>query len=78
MGTRGQQDTEGGGQGVGRRGGGGVFRAEGTYTWHRYHALPQETNSRALSFRASHPRRPPNVPLAGDRTGWRGATGSGG
>ena len=74
--------VRGGGGGVawGWRGGGGGLgggagvSCGGTYTRHRYHALPNGKNTQALSFGGfapglSYPRRPSNRTLAGDKTG---------
>ena len=63
----------GGGAGVGAGGGAGVL-CGGTYTRHRYHALPNGKNTQALSFGGfapglSYPQRPSDRTLAGDKTG---------
>ena len=62
-------------------GGGGVL-CGGTYTRHRYHALPNRKNTQALSFGGfapglSYPWRPSNRTLAGAKTGgvWGGRVG---
>ena len=74
--------VRGGGGGVvwGWGGGGGGLgwgagvSCGGTYTRHRYHALPNGKNTQALSFGGfapglSYPRRPSIRTLAGDKTG---------
>ena len=72
-----------GGRGWGLGGGGAGVSCGGTYTRHRYHALPNGKNTQALSFGGfapglSYPRRPSNRTLAGDKTGRPGGGGGDG